>query len=181
VLDIQKSYEIHVIYMYQHASCLKLKNHMVRRKWNRMRLYMLLSSEYMYRDGNWLRKSVGVSSVPVPMLPEDMPDRTLVALQREIEEEFSMKLGSDGSGKSVSASLEKCTCLIADCIFAERVGFLKASEKCINELVQTCNAVRYVHLYVGKTKSRWTRAGTLTGIEEYATDFARLCSAPGMY
>jgi hypothetical protein len=53
---------------------------------------LLLSSEY--RDGNcpggnWLRKSMGVSSVPVAMLPED---RTLVALQREIEEKFSMKL-----------------------------------------------------------------------------------------
>jgi hypothetical protein len=79
---------------------------------------------------------VGVSSVPVPMLTED---RTLVhvALQRKIEEEFGMKLGSDGSGKSVNASLEKC--LIADCKFAERMGFLKTLEECINELVQTFN------------------------------------------
>jgi hypothetical protein len=44
---------------------------------------------------------VGASSVPVPQAVPQLPeDRMLMALQKEIEEEYGMKLGSDGSGKS---------------------------------------------------------------------------------
>jgi hypothetical protein len=102
IFDIQKTYEV--------STCLnlKIKNRMARRPWNRMRLP--LSCEYKLLLGDWHRKKVGVLQVGVPMLPEE---RTLMTLQREIEEEFGMKLGSDGSGKSVSASLLKC--LAADC------------------------------------------------------------------
>jgi hypothetical protein len=71
------------------------------------------------------------------MLPEE---RTLMTLQREIEEEFGMKLGSDGSGKSVSASLLKC--LATDFKYAFALGHLQNSVGDSNQLVQSCKLQR---------------------------------------
>jgi hypothetical protein len=52
---------------------------------------------------------------------------------------FEMKLamGSDGSGKSVCANLDKC--LVADCEYALKLNFLQPSAEDVNMLVQSCN------------------------------------------
>jgi hypothetical protein len=128
IFNIQESYDTHT------CLNLKLKNLMGREKWNRLRL--LLSSIFV--DGTWRRKLVGESQLPVPMLPEA---RTLLTLQREIEEEFSMSLDGDMEGKSVKACLNAC--LVADCKYAQGQGFLEPAgeefEGALPALVQSCN------------------------------------------
>ena len=128
IFNIQESYDTHT------CLNLKLKNLMGREKWNRLRL--LLSSIFV--DGTWRRKLVGESQLPVPMLPEA---RTLLTLQREIEEEFGMSLDGDMEGKSVKACLNAC--LVADCKYAQGQGFLEPAgeefEGALPALVQSCN------------------------------------------
>ena len=121
---------------------LKMKNMSSRRQYNRMRL--LLSSVYV--DGRWVRKRIGRSSMPLPMLPSH---GKVDAVQTKIDDKFKLKKGGDGDGTSAYASLP--VCIEADIHYAIKLGKLVVGED--GQARCTCpTAAPFA------CSSKWTRA-----------------------
>jgi hypothetical protein len=93
---IQAAYDI--------ETCLNLnfKNSLSIRQWNRSGSRLLLSCS-LDTDGEWAGlKKVSTTKVLMPILPEH---RTLLKMQRDIEDEYGIRLDGTGDGSSCSILL----------------------------------------------------------------------------